>query len=367
MAGLLQDLLGDRDLADVVQQRGELELLAASSPRCRCWSATRVDEVDDRARVVGGVGVVVLDDVGEQHHRAAVGALELERRGVALAAVAREDVEQPDQRADRDEQSDGCSSRGERDRQRHGSEDRVDAGDADVVVHDRAERDAGRQAVADQASRRSRTASCAASASDVDADVRRAAARRGRARPARARGRRRTRSRRSAPSQRSRCQLPRTKSGSSERSAAAATSSGTSGSGASSSSGTNSELLRHDVAVAELEAHAGGDRVADHDRADQQRVDGALVGQRAPRSRSRRARSRPPTRRRPAARGGCMRCGCRARASPTSCSDRHYDASSSTPTVPAQCWSFGRHLAICRALSHLDEACSDVLAGAQRA
>ena len=52
----------------------------------------RDGELDDGAAVVGGVVVVGLDDVGEHHHGAAVGLVQLEGGGVALRALLREDA-----------------------------------------------------------------------------------------------------------------------------------------------------------------------------------------------------------------------------------------------------------------------------------
>ena len=51
----------------------------------------RDGELDDRAAVAGGVVVVGLDDVGEDHHGAAVGLVQLEGGGVALRALLGED------------------------------------------------------------------------------------------------------------------------------------------------------------------------------------------------------------------------------------------------------------------------------------
>ena len=95
---LVQDLLGNGDLADVVEQRGELDLLAVLLPDPELVGH-RVHQVDDRAAVRRRVGIVELDHVREQHDRAPVGAVELERRRVALLALAGEDGEQPDERS----------------------------------------------------------------------------------------------------------------------------------------------------------------------------------------------------------------------------------------------------------------------------
>jgi hypothetical protein len=76
--------------------------------------------------VEGGVVVLCLDDVGEQHDGASVRVVQLERRGVALLALLGEDVEQPDERDDRHERGrlvDSLQREHEPDRR----EDRVDA------------------------------------------------------------------------------------------------------------------------------------------------------------------------------------------------------------------------------------------------
>ena len=82
-------------------------------------------QFDDGTGVLGGVVVVELDDVDEQHHGAAVGAVQLERRGPALAAVAREDREQPDERGDR-KQDEWLLDRREGDEEGHAGQDRGD-------------------------------------------------------------------------------------------------------------------------------------------------------------------------------------------------------------------------------------------------
>jgi len=84
--------------------------------------------------VLRRVLVVELEHVGEQHHGAAVGAVQLEGCGVALTAVAREDLEEPDERSD-------CQQRQRRRRGSHGyeegerREDRVDSRAAEEVGH----------------------------------------------------------------------------------------------------------------------------------------------------------------------------------------------------------------------------------------
>ena len=73
LAGLVDDLLGDRDLADVVQQRAELEVAPPL-----CVEPELVGDVererDHALAVLAGVAVVCLDDVAEHERGAAVGA-----------------------------------------------------------------------------------------------------------------------------------------------------------------------------------------------------------------------------------------------------------------------------------------------------
>ena len=67
---LVDELVGDADLADVVEQRGELRVRGGSRGRRRAPRATASDETDDVAAVRAGVGVVGLDDVAEQERGA---------------------------------------------------------------------------------------------------------------------------------------------------------------------------------------------------------------------------------------------------------------------------------------------------------
>src|SRR5919108_4230478 len=94
---LVDDLARDPDLADVVQQRGELD---AATRRLRQGEVFRHrdDERDDVAAVTAGVRVVGLDDVSEQERRAAVGMAELERLVDPHLTLAGEDGEQADER-----------------------------------------------------------------------------------------------------------------------------------------------------------------------------------------------------------------------------------------------------------------------------
>jgi len=92
LPGYRDDLVRDRDLADVVQQGGELRLLP------RPWRdahlvADRGREVDDVAAVGAGVGVVRLDHVAQQQGGAAVGGRQLEHVRDARRALAREHLQ----------------------------------------------------------------------------------------------------------------------------------------------------------------------------------------------------------------------------------------------------------------------------------
>ena len=75
---LVDDLLRHRDLADVMEEGGELDVaaLAKVEPE-RVGDAER--EFDHAAAVAAGVGVVGLDHVAEQHRRALVRLAQLER------------------------------------------------------------------------------------------------------------------------------------------------------------------------------------------------------------------------------------------------------------------------------------------------
>ena len=97
LAGLVDDRVGDVDLADVVQQRAELGL----APHVLADAELLGDahrEVDDVLGVVAGVLVVVLEQVAQQQRGAAVGAAELDRLGDPRLALAGEDGEQRDER-----------------------------------------------------------------------------------------------------------------------------------------------------------------------------------------------------------------------------------------------------------------------------
>ena len=79
LAGLVDDLRRDADLADVVQQRRRTRRRGDRPTRAPSSSQTREHEIDDVAAVDARVRVVGLDDVAEQERRAAVRVAQLER------------------------------------------------------------------------------------------------------------------------------------------------------------------------------------------------------------------------------------------------------------------------------------------------
>ena len=94
LARLVDDLVGHADLADVVQQRGELEVAPAASIELE-GVADRKRERDDAVAVLtAGVGVVGLEQVAHEQSGAAVGVRERERLVDVRAPLAREECEQ---------------------------------------------------------------------------------------------------------------------------------------------------------------------------------------------------------------------------------------------------------------------------------
>jgi hypothetical protein len=73
---LVDDLLRDRHLADVMQERAELDVAALLGRELHPLRDGH-RELDDVARVHAGVGVVGVDDLGEHHRGAAIGTVEL--------------------------------------------------------------------------------------------------------------------------------------------------------------------------------------------------------------------------------------------------------------------------------------------------
>ena len=97
---LVDDLLRHGDLADVVEEGGELDVAALAQVEAELvGDAER--EFDDAAAVAAGVGVVGLDHVAEQQRRALVRLAQLERLVDAGLALAREHREH---RGERDHQ-----------------------------------------------------------------------------------------------------------------------------------------------------------------------------------------------------------------------------------------------------------------------
>ena len=91
LAGLVDDRVGDVDLADVVQQRPKLGLLPALLREAHVVGDAR-GQLHHVLGVVAGVLVVVLEQLSQQQRRAAVGAAELDRLGDARVALAGEDA-----------------------------------------------------------------------------------------------------------------------------------------------------------------------------------------------------------------------------------------------------------------------------------
>ena len=98
-AGLVEDLLGGGELADVVHQRAELHQPPLHGVDVQLVGDVE-RELDDVVAVQPGVLVVVGEHVAEQHRGAAVGGAELDRVAHALAALARERGEQARGRQD---------------------------------------------------------------------------------------------------------------------------------------------------------------------------------------------------------------------------------------------------------------------------
>ena len=91
LPGLLMISLGTRDLADVVQQRAELEVAPRRARRGRARRRRRATSATTPLAVLAaGVGVVGLEHVAHQQRGAAVGVAELDRVLDALLALAGE-------------------------------------------------------------------------------------------------------------------------------------------------------------------------------------------------------------------------------------------------------------------------------------
>ena len=94
LARLVDDLLGDRDLADVVQERAEFEVAPLLGVE-----AERVGDVerepDDALAVRARVAVVGLDHVTEDERGPAVGAVQLDQALHALRALPANTASRP--------------------------------------------------------------------------------------------------------------------------------------------------------------------------------------------------------------------------------------------------------------------------------
>ena len=124
-AGLVDDRVGDHDLADVVQQRRQLDVVALALVEPQLVGDLQRQR-DDAARVVAaGVLVGLLQQVAEQHRDAAVGAAQLERLVEPLVALAREQRQQRGERQHEQERV-RVAVGGERREQAERREQRVD-------------------------------------------------------------------------------------------------------------------------------------------------------------------------------------------------------------------------------------------------
>ena len=126
------------DLADVVQERGELRALTLVCVEPEAVGDTE-HECDDVATVCARVLVVGFDDVAQQHRGAAIRMAELERMVDAHLALTGEELKQGDERKD-DEHGPDPPARGDRHDEPHGCEGRVDEkrdADGPCVLHER--------------------------------------------------------------------------------------------------------------------------------------------------------------------------------------------------------------------------------------
>ena len=145
---LVQDLLGDGDFSDVVQHGCELEFPAIplGDPQL---VGHGIHQLEHGTRMVRGVLVIELENVREDHHRASVGAVELQCGRVPLATVAGENLEQPDKRPQGD-QGDGLRSGGHRHQEGDRRENRVDSSDTSEGAEDPGDRELVGQPVPEQ-------------------------------------------------------------------------------------------------------------------------------------------------------------------------------------------------------------------------
>src|SRR3954451_3440775 len=131
--GLVDDLLGHADLADVVQQRAELDEqpLVLAKPEL---VGDRNRQRDDPLAVGAGVLVVLADQLAQQQRGALVRAAGLDLLIQARAALL---CEHPHQQREREQQDEGVAAilAGERRRQADWAEQDVDGPDRHELAH----------------------------------------------------------------------------------------------------------------------------------------------------------------------------------------------------------------------------------------
>ena len=126
---LVDQLLGDADLADVVEQRDELRVPTAPGVDPELLRHGE-HEIDDVAAVRPRVGVVGLDDVAQQERGPAICMAQLEGPVDAHLPLAREDPEQADQGKDEQHRR-GRAHRHQRNREADRGERRIERPDPD--------------------------------------------------------------------------------------------------------------------------------------------------------------------------------------------------------------------------------------------
>jgi hypothetical protein len=218
--------------------------------------------------MVRGVLVLVLEHVGQQHDRASIGAVELERGRVAGPALLREVVEHPDQRREHEEHHDRLLQRHQRgdegDRRQH----QLHARGAGEALRELGQRHVPcEQAVVRERVREVGT-ELSAEGEQVDRHL-------GQRRIAGSEGGEDQHGRDVAPGVRRRAEPAVARPASAREvrdqreTAADRDQDGHQVEWAQQHQRHDHELLGHDVAAAELEAHARGDRVPDHQADDQ--------------------------------------------------------------------------------------------------
>ena len=96
-AGLVEDVVGRRELADVVQQGAELHQPALLAVDVQLVGDDE-RELDDALAVRAGVLVLGAEHVSKQERRPAIGGAQLDRVIDALGSLVREDGQHPDER-----------------------------------------------------------------------------------------------------------------------------------------------------------------------------------------------------------------------------------------------------------------------------